>query len=257
MNLEIALPCVSAALYAVLMLVEHFNPGRSYPERRSWRLQGWLFFVGVGSLGTGLLMLVRLDERFADASVVDLSHLGAVPGGIVGYLAYSFVHYWWHRWQHTNATLWRWVHQMHHAPVRMDLGGLHLVHPIEYVVLAVLISAIGVALHLGPASILLVAFLANLWSHLGHMNVRTPRWLGYFVQRPEAHELHHLQRNVFCNFGDMPLWDLLFGTFRNPEGYSHEPVGIADADGRDRDYLPMLLGRDIRGSRASAPRSES
>lgn len=49
-----------------------------------------------------------------------------------------------------------------------------------------------------------------------HGQVATPRWLGYRVQRPEAHCLHH-QRDVHArNIGDLWLWDLLFGTFAKP-----------------------------------------
>jgi sterol desaturase/sphingolipid hydroxylase (fatty acid hydroxylase superfamily) len=54
------------------------------------------------------------------------------------------------------------------------------------------------------------------------MNIRTPRWLGYLIQRPEAHCIHH-QRDVHAyNYGDLPIWDILFGTFRNPRRFQGE-----------------------------------
>ena len=49
-----------------------------------------------------------------------------------------------------------------------------------------------------------------------HANVRTPRWLGYFVQRPESHSLHHERGVHRDNYSDLPVFDMLFGTFRNP-----------------------------------------
>jgi len=49
-----------------------------------------------------------------------------------------------------------------------------------------------------------------------HANIRTPRWLGYLVQRPESHGVHHGRGIHRYNYSDLPLWDMLFGTFRNP-----------------------------------------
>jgi hypothetical protein len=37
-----------------------------------------------------------------------------------------------------------------------------------------------------------------------HANIRTPRWLGYLIQRPESHAVHH-GRGIHR------------GTFRNPQ----------------------------------------
>jgi len=46
--------------------------------------------------------------------------------------------------------------------------------------------------------------------------VSTPRWLGFLVQRPESHCIHHQEGVHSFNYADLPLWDMLFGTFRNP-----------------------------------------
>lgn len=50
-----------------------------------------------------------------------------------------------------------------------------------------------------------------------HANIRTPRWLGYLIQRPESHAVHHGRGIHRYNYADLPLWDIIFGTFRNPE----------------------------------------
>ena len=78
------------------------------------------------------------------------------------------------------------------------------------------------------------------------MNVKTPRILGYLIQRPEAHFVHHAREIHAYNYGDLPLWDLLFGTFKNPAGYGAGDVGFdAPADGR---YGAMLAFRDVSDS---------
>ena len=49
-----------------------------------------------------------------------------------------------------------------------------------------------------------------------HWNVWTPKWVGYFIQRPEEHILHQ-QRGVHAsNYSDWPLWDKVFGSYRRP-----------------------------------------
>lgn len=39
------------------------------------------------------------------------------------------------------------------------------------------------------------------------------------------------------------LWDIAFGTFRNPTAYPTEPFGFWD--GASRKTFAMLLGRDV------------
>jgi sterol desaturase/sphingolipid hydroxylase (fatty acid hydroxylase superfamily) len=48
-----------------------------------------------------------------------------------------------------------------------------------------------------------------------HANGDTPHGLGYLIQRPQSHAIHH-QRGVHAfNYADLSLWDMVFGTFRN------------------------------------------
>ena len=36
-----------------------------------------------------------------------------------------------------------------------------------------------------------IAVLATAMAMFQHANIRTPRWIGYVVQRPESHAVHH------------------------------------------------------------------
>ena len=53
-----------------------------------------------------------------------------------------------------------------------------------------------------------------------HWNVRTPRWLGTIVQRPESHCVHHQEQLHRHNYADLPVFDLLFGTYLNPKAWA-------------------------------------
>ena len=61
-------------------------------------------------------------------------------------------------------------------------------------------------------------------------------------QRPESHNLHH-ERGVHArNYGDLPLFDMIFGTFANPRAADNQ-VGFYD--GGSARVREMLLGRVI------------
>jgi len=75
-----------------------------------------------------------------------------------------------------------------------------------------------------------------------HANIRTPRWLGLFVQRPESHAVHHQRGLHACNYSDLPLWDMLFGTYCNPAVWAGQ-AGLHD--GASNRIGEMLIGRDV------------
>jgi sterol desaturase/sphingolipid hydroxylase (fatty acid hydroxylase superfamily) len=58
--------------------------------------------------------------------------------------------------------------------------------------------------------------------------------------------VHHAREVHAYNYGDLPVWDLLFGTFENPAAYGTGDVGF-DAPA-DRRYGAMLAFRDVSDS---------
>src|SRR5690606_28120758 len=81
-----------------------------------------------------------------------------------------------------------------------------------------------------------------------HANINTPQWLGYIVQRPESHTFHHAQGIHKYNYSDLPLFDIIFGTFKNPKNFEHNTGFYNGASARVWD---MLRGRDVTNSRQS------
>ncbi|MCH8043935.1 MAG: sterol desaturase family protein [Planctomycetes bacterium] len=61
---------------------------------------------------------------------------------------------------------------------------------------------------------MLITALAELFYH---WNVPTPYWLGFVFQRPESHCVHYQEGLHDYNYADLPLWDMLFGTFGSPK----------------------------------------
>jgi sterol desaturase/sphingolipid hydroxylase (fatty acid hydroxylase superfamily) len=84
--------------------------------------------------------------------------------------------------------------------------------------------------------------ITNFLSIFQHANIKTPQWLGYIIQRPESHTYHHARGIHKLNYSDLPLFDIIFGTFRNPKDFEHE-TGFYD--GASDRILEMLSARDI------------
>src|SRR5262249_39822873 len=149
--------------------------------------------------------------------------------------------YWWHRWRHEVDFLWRWLHQVHHSPQRIEIITSFYKHPLEILVNSVLSSAIlYLGLGLGPEAATLAITLTGVAELIYHWTVPTPYWLGFIVQRPESHRVHHQEGVHHYNFADLPLWDWMFGTLRNPRRWDGR-CGFGP-DGEHR-LLTMLRGR--------------
>jgi sterol desaturase/sphingolipid hydroxylase (fatty acid hydroxylase superfamily) len=102
-----------------------------------------------------------------------------------------------------------------------------------------------IVLGLDPLAAALTGYLFSFYGLFQHWNIRTPQWLGYFIQRPESHCVHHRMGVHFYNLSDLPLWDIVFGTFRNPKQYLGE-CGFEDAG--DRRMGAMLAFEDVNAS---------
>ena len=190
--------------------------GRSWPQVRGWWLRA--FLLNAVQLATVLLAGVAWDRWMLRRRVWTLDGLTDAWGGIVGYLAITLVYYGWHRWRHASALLWRWFHQVHHSPRRIEIITSFYKHPFEIVVNGLLSSAIVyLLLGLGPGAATNAVLLSGLAELFYHWNVPTPHWVGYLFQRPESHCIHHQEGLHSYNYGDLPLWDMIFGTFRNPK----------------------------------------
>jgi len=75
-----------------------------------------------------------------------------------------------------------------------------------------------------------------------HTNIKTPRWVGFFLQRPEMHRIHHQHNRHKNNYGDIPWWDMLFGTYENPKEWAHI-CGFDDP--KEQQILQMLVNKDV------------
>lgn len=242
--IEILLDPVSLALIALylgLMLWEALWPGRRLPAVRGWKLRGLLAFGLFFYLSSYLPLL--WDDWLASYQLFDLSGLGVAGGTLAGLLIYELGVYAWHRTMHRSNLLWRVFHQMHHSAERLDSFGAFYFSPADMLGWTLLGSlCLSLLVGVEPQAATLILLLTSFFSIFQHANIKTPRWLGYLIQRPESHTVHHGRGVHGYNYSDLPVIDLLFGTLRNPSGYEYETGFYQGASARVGE---MLLGRDV------------
>lgn len=230
------------SVFAFCFVLERIFPGWPLPQVRTWPLR--VLLVNGVQLGIILLAGFTWERWLSAASVFRLSeHLSPVLGGLVAYFIATFVFYWWHRWRHEYHFLWLGFHQIHHSPQRLEVITSFYKHPGEMVVNSIIGSLLvytflGLSLEAGAVYTLCTA----LGEFFYHTNVRTPRWIGFFFQRPEMHRIHHQHNRHKNNYGDITWWDMLFGTYENPREWVHT-CGFDDA--KEQQLLPMLAFKDV------------
>lgn len=225
----------------VMMVIEAMRPGRSFPKAAHWYARALslsafqaLCVLTIGSVADSVIQSHRLWEFPIKNSAVAV---------LVGYLSHSLFFYWWHRLRHASPFLWRWVHQMHHSPQRIETATAFYKHPIEsglstMLTAVVLFGLVGLA----PAEAAQVSLIAGLAELFLHWNVNTPKWAGYFIQRPEAHCIHHEEGLHAYNYSELPVFDWLFGTLRDSPHWQ-KTCGLGPVN--ELRFTDMLVGVDV------------
>ncbi|MGB1222348.1 MAG: sterol desaturase family protein [Alcanivoracaceae bacterium] len=229
------------AVALAMMTLEARRPGRPLPVVAGW----WPRAIALNLAQAGSVFVTALtwDIWLPALALTDASHWPLALQVAAGYLLITFIYYWWHRARHAAPLLWRWLHQLHHSPQRLEIVTSFYKHPLEILANGFLSSFIlFVLLGVSAEACALTVLVTGLAELFYHWNVRTPYWLGFFFQRPEMHCIHHQQGRHRNNYSDLPLWDLLFGTFENPKT---QPGPCGFNMQREQRLLDMLRGRDV------------
>jgi sterol desaturase/sphingolipid hydroxylase (fatty acid hydroxylase superfamily) len=229
------------ACLPLFLIIDLAHRAHRYEAPRFWRLRA--FAVTIVAVALSFVVPMGWAAVVGDWSLFDLSPLGTWGGALVGILVYQFFHYWYHRAVHGSDVLWRATHQMHHAPESLDAFGAYFIAPTDaFMFLTIGTLVFAPLLGLSPLAAAIGNLFLTFCAVFQHANLRTPRWLGYIIQRPESHSVHH-ERGVHAyNYADLPLWDMVFGTFRNPEDF-REKLGFYD--GASSRIGEMLIFKDV------------
>lgn len=224
-----------------LIVLDWAIRGRRHDSTKYWRLRATLVTVAIFYIAG--YVAVFWGTIFGDFHLFDLSELNTWAGAVVGIVVYEFFHYWYHRSAHQFDFLWRAGHQMHHSSESHDAFGAYWLHPVDAAFFTTVGSLVFFPLlGLTMEAAVICGFFLTFNAMFQHMSVKTPRWLGYIIERPESHSVHHARGVHSYNYSDLPLWDMLFGTFRNPENFQ-DKHGFYD--GASERIPEMLIFRDV------------
>lgn len=242
---------IALSMYALLIVWEALFPASELPKVKNWKLKGLVSFFVYFFLSSYLPLLT--DPFLSKFQLFDLTGLGNVGGGILAIILYEFGLFFWHWAIHKSDILWRVFHQMHHSAERMDTYGAFYFSVFDMIGFTFL-GSICLALFIGvtPQAVTIMLLATMFLAIFQHTNIRTPQWLGYIVQRPESHTVHHARGVHKYNYSDLPVFDMMFGTFKNPKGYEHE-TGFYE--GASSKIIEMLTFQDINKSKSQAQKS--
>jgi sterol desaturase/sphingolipid hydroxylase (fatty acid hydroxylase superfamily) len=232
---------IALGLFGAFVGLDLARRAQAWPDVAGWRWKGLFFTLLYFVVAT--LAPLGWDAWLGQYQLVDGSALPFWAQVVTGFLVLEFFVYAWHRTMHNTPVLWRWFHQMHHSAERLDIWGAFYFHPLDMLGFAFFTSvALVLGIGLSGEAALVVNVLATFLGMFQHANIRTPHWLGYLVQRPESHSIHHKRGHHANNYGDLPLYDMIFGTFANPRDFEPQ-VGFHE--GSSRQVGPMLIGKSI------------
>ncbi len=232
---------IAFGLFAGFAILDLVARARPLPDVRYWRLKGVAFTLLYFAAATWSPLL--WDAWLGQYQLYNGAALPLWAQITAGLLILEFGIYVWHRTMHNVTPLWRWFHQMHHSAERVDIWGALYFHPFDMLGWAFLGSlALVLGFGITAEAAIVVNVIATFLGMFQHANIRTPRWLGYVVQRPESHSFHH-ERGVHArNYGDLPIFDILFGTFHNPPDFAKENGFYEGGSNR---VGAMLIGKQI------------
>ena len=233
---------IIAAIGIAFIILERVIPDQKLPHVKGW----WTRVVIINAFQLAVIFIgaYTWDEWLQEVSMLELaSSLPPVIGGLLSYLIITFVFYWWHRWRHDVNFLWLTFHQVHHSPQRIETITSFYKHPFEIIVNSLIIGSINfVLLGLNLEAAAYTLLYSSVGEYIYHMNIRTPHWMGYFFQRPEMHRIHHQQGKHYNNFSDLPVWDMLFGTYENPKSMDAK---CGFKEDRESELLKMMTFRNV------------
>jgi pimeloyl-ACP methyl ester carboxylesterase len=102
----------------------------------------------------------------------------------------------------------------------------------------------------GPIDMLIDPVLAIIFGIYGILMIREAlfptRLPGYIIQRSEAYPLHHARGIHTHNYSGISIFDILFGTFKNPKVYTDERAVYKGASNKLKE---LFLSKDISEER--------
>lgn len=242
--IEVLLDPVSLILFSIYLFficLEVIRPARPLKKIKGWVPKTLLAYTVYFFLSTYLPLL--WEQYLIPYRLLNLENTAPFLSVIFAVFIFELLLYIWHRTIHSNNFLWRVFHQMHHSAERIDTLGAFYFSPFDMIGFTFLGSlTLSLVVGIPPQAISYYLYITIFLVIFQHANLTTPRWLGYIIQRPESHSIHHQKGVHAYNYSDLPIIDMLFGTFKNPHTFAS---AIGFYDGASYKTKELLLCRSI------------
>ncbi len=233
---------VIIAIGLSLIILERIFPDRVLPLVKGWWSR--VIVINIMQFGIVILGMVTWDVWFKTHQTYVIEGYPDFILGFMAYLVITFVFYWWHRVRHDSYLLWLLFHQLHHSASRLETITSFYKHPLEIMLNSLLMGSISyLLLGLNVEAVAWTILYSSIGEYVYHMNIRTPHWVGYIFQRPEMHKIHHKEGVHYNNFSDLPLWDMVFGTYENPKEREEDACGFCDT--KEREFTNILRFKNV------------
>lgn len=243
-----------AIIFSVLSYFWACNPGNPWWRKKELATDVcYWFFVPLITrvVRIGLLVLaasVFFGIKDADELIAfyDNGHgpLATLPlwfQAVLFLVVSDFMLYWTHRMFH-GGEFWKY-HAIHHSSEELDWISAARFHPVNLFLGTVAVDVILLVAGISPNVMLWVGPFTIFHSAFVHANLNwTLGPFKYVLATPVFHRWHHTSQEEGGNTnfaGTFPIWDILFGTFRMPEGVLPESYGTDD------EKIPEGIGQQL------------
>ena len=261
----------SGVMVGVLLLVEWRIP---YQRRwaMTWRhlLRRDLIFIVINGATLAALQagLVWFAIGVASRTTGPLSGQPLWVQVPIALLAFEALQYAVHRCMHESRgpithVLWR-AHAIHHLPKQLYLVMHAVFHPINAILVRLLVQVLpAVLLGTDPMAAFVAASIIGYHGTISHFNVDIRAgWANYLFTGPELHRYHHsANSHEAVNYGaTLSVFDLCLGSFLYRPGVPPAELGLKERDGYPGQHDPwrsMLLPFSTRPVAPPQDRSAS
>jgi len=217
---------IQLSVFAFFFIVERRFPHLTHPIQTGFT-GAWSFVCTSAAIWAQVLFFIW----FSVNGIGQALSVNYLTEGTLFYLIYSFINYWAHRVKHAWYPAWEYLHKMHHSPSHMDSRIAFYRHPLEMIANTLVLLFIGkLVLDVSAQAVAIALVIEGCLEIFHHSNIRLQKRLkilGYVIQTPEQHLLHHEKGRHKSNYSPLTLWDTLFNTVAFPST-KHVSVGFKD-----------------------------
>ncbi|MCK5396429.1 MAG: sterol desaturase family protein [Gammaproteobacteria bacterium] len=244
------------------LLLELLIPFRTNAGERTWLR--WFNNIFLGGLNIFLVRFLLPVSTIGIATLVEEHKFGFLNNVsihlaievVIVFLIIDLAGYLFHKALHTYRMLWRF-HLVHHSDLAVDITTSVRHHPVEALMLAMLIAMIILLLGAPVISIFLYQVVHFFVSMFSHANIKLPsiidRVLRLIIITPDFHRIHHSIDKIYTNsnYGNvLTWWDYLFASCQAKAQDEQEsmPLGLEYFRSNREQVIDRLITQPFRYS---------